>query len=218
MYCYADFLFGVRTHVSQDAEGSISAFLDSDDPIVRNMPPYLLIPKAFCLVYSDDKGQVFPTYYATNSSETAEVMKRFDAALTAVANVPGIGSYELVGWNLDRVVLSALCANAAMYNVRLPQRFFRQTGDKWAKTNAHSVDRIFWQGWFSVDKESESKDAMNLTLTDAARLCNMDTPEVVAQAMNDGGNGDPNELRLASRLAVVSNLFTRYQELLAPRR
>ena len=211
MYAYIDVLFGIRDRVSRDGVYT-PRYLDTDSRQVGLMPPYLLIPEAFCVAYAKDNGDVVPFF---RKGDTKKLLEQLNLVLYEIAGVPGNSSTELVGWDLDRVIIPALCANALAYDVKLPQRYFRQLNDKWSKTGVHSVERAFWQGWYAIDHSHDGDTAMQLTLTDAAHLSGLDTPEVICRSM---GEGDPVELRLASRMAVISNLFGRYQDLLAPQK
>lgn len=211
MYAYIDVLFGIREKVARD--GVLKPrYLTTDSQAVNVMPPYLLVPEAFCIAYAKDNGDIVPIF---RKDEPYKIIEHLNLALYEIAGVPGNSSTELVGWNLDRIIIPALCANATAYNVKLPQRYFRQLNDKWAKTGVHSVERAFWQGWYSTDHSHDGAKAMQLTLTDASNLTGIDTPNAILVSM---GEGDPEELLLASRLAVISNLFGRYQDLLAPQK
>ena len=211
MYAYIDVLFGIREKVARD--GVLKPrYLTTDSQIVRVSPPYLLVPEAFCIAYAKENGDIVPFFV---KGDTKELIERLNLVLYEIAGVTGNSSTELVGWNLDRVIIPALCSNALAYSVKLPQRYFRQLNDKWAKTGVHSVERAFWQGWYAVDHNHDGDQAMQLTLTDAAHLSGLDTPDAICRSM---GEGDPIELRLASRMAVISNLFGRYQDLLAPQK
>ena len=209
MYAYIDVLFGIREKVARD--GVLKPrYLTTDSQIVRVSPPYLLVPEAFCLVYAKENGDIVPFF---RKCDPKVLLEQLNLALYEIAGVPGNNGTELIGWNLDRVIIPALCANALTFEVKLPQKYFRQLNDKWSKTGVHSVERAFWQGWYSLDHSHDSAPSMQLTLDDASNLAGIDTPDTILGSM---GEGDPEELLLASRLSAISNLSGRYQDLLAP--
>ena len=218
MYAYIDVLFGIREKVARGGF-LLPRYLTTDSQMVNVMPPYLLVPEAFCIAYAKDNGDIVPIFHKSVSdagrSQPKEILEKLSLALYEVAGVPGNSSTELVGWNLDRIIIPALCTNALAFNVKLPQRYFRRLNHKWAKTGVYSVERAFWQGWYATDHSHDGDQAMQLTLTDASNLTGIDTPEAIYKSM---GEGDSEELLLASRLAVISNLFGRYQDLLAPQK
>ena len=215
MYAYIDVLFGVRASVTREAVDISTVLSDSDGQLVRNMPPYLLTPRAFCVAYADAHGNVVPMYY---KGEPGDVLEKLDNTLYAVAGAPGNNGTELVGWNLDRVIIPSLAANAVMYGKKLPQKYFRLMSEKWSKAGGYSVERAFWQGWYSLDRTHDADQAMNLTLADAAHLSGIDDPKKVEAAMSVDGAEEPDKTRLAARLSVICNLFVRNQDLLATRR
>lgn len=201
MVLFIDALFRVK---DPPAELAGESFLSVDDAkAIRDVPPFRMEPTLVMVVTADGDIHQF-----TGDGDPKDLLSGLNAYLTSA---PLSGLETCVGWHLDQTVIPALCASAVVHGVKF-RRWMRRLDDKWSKTQALSMERALWQGWYSHSKFLG--DDTWLTLDDALRMCGLTSLE---DLRNDKDVKDmpPETARLLARVAGIAQLYQRYQEVLA---
>jgi len=199
MFLYIDALFKKR---GEDGPGPLSESGTVDSREIRETSPFKLVPTS--IMVADDTGD----FQFFNEAHASTLLDRFGTYMREK------GDRDIfVGWYMDQVIFPCLCANAFMSNIRIPHRLFRKLDDKWSKTGGHSVERAFWQGWYNPYKSEGAVEQEMLTLDQALELAGLNSLGTYMRSMI-GDNALPTyHNRLAVRIAAISALHAKYQDL-----
>lgn len=201
---YMDVMFrpadGCGTRIPSIRNGKFT----SDDEGVKNIPSFLLDPEAVLVATSDGDVEVF------DDKEPTALLSGLSAYFETA---PMTGNEPIVGWNLDQVVIPALCSSAFRHGICAFPKWMRKLDDKWSKTNGFSIERAFLQGWYPASHDDATTKMANITLNEAVKLAGLKKLEDVEVELGDGL--PPIAKELMARVSALSSLYARYQEILA---
>lgn len=194
MYTYIDAILKPRHNcpLAEQAGG----FITTDTKGVKTIPAFLFSPAmVMCATSTDIKvfDNEAPELLLADLGEWLESRR---------------GSV-LVGWYLDQVIMPMICASSMVDNVKVAPHLMRKLDDKWSKPAGVSMERAFYQGWYSNVKSED--DTMDLTLDRALSLTGFAN---LADLGENLGTDIPEPQKvLGARLAAISQLHTRYHYL-----
>lgn len=180
MFLYIDIAYEVETDIPGKAPGDV---ITSDHTLFQSTPPCFVTP--YRIAVSLDGGK--PDIYNGVRDFASAIDKRMATDRSILS-----------GWNLDRVLIPTLGAAALRAGVRLPRMFLRDLGEKWSRPAGHSIERMFYQGWYDTGPSRSSP----VTLDEAASVLGM--PAVHSTEADD---------LLACRIELVHRMHARYLSL-----
>lgn len=178
--------------------------ISADSPGARNIPAFMLDPEVVLVATSDGEVEVF------NDKEPTSLISGLSAYFETA---PLTGNEPVVGWYLDQFVIPALCSSAFRHGICAFPKWMRKLDDKWSKTNGLSLERAFLQGWYPSKHDEETDSRANLSLDDGLKLAGLSSLHEIEAKL---GEGLPQEAKeLMARVSALSNLYARYQDILA---
>lgn len=170
--------------------------MTSDTEGARDIPPHLLVPSAILVATGDGDARLF------DCEETDKLLADFGEYMETA---PLTGFETCIGWYMDQFVIPAICASSMATGTRSVTRWMRRLDDKWSKTQALSLERAFFQGWYPESRKEFADGRTGLTLKDALATCGL--PPL-------GELGDDDMPGAASillpRIAGINLLYNRY--------
>jgi len=197
MFLYIDALFNLKGPINTKLNYTDAVTTDTSG--VRNIPPYMLIPKTVMITTSVGEIRIF------DSEDPKSLLHELGDYIENDDDVKKYGVC-LIGWYLDQVLIPAICANSMVYGVKTLPEYLRKLNDKWSKPAGYSLERAFLQGWYPEDRNAQYDQ---LTMHDALEMCGMPSLKENEASIVDNTMPEGHKI-LAARILALNNLFHRY--------